>query len=194
MADRFERTAEGQEVEYRGKGSDYEKMKIAVLRDIASSGGVGFARGRLSLEVLFLLPKEFTDWYTELFFTALKEDAAGTQVDQTGVTSVPSKLRGKKGSMAAQGGGKRYKNAWLLRDERALHFKQGIDRELRGIAAKIELAMGGSDGGSGKRKFEGNLGKTGVCGGCKKFVGAGDKYCRTCGTKVTRMVREIKKD
>lgn len=95
----------------------------------------GVRQGEISLQVLFMLPPEFVREYERLFYASLTEDstakpgAGGREGGQP--KAVPSKLRGTAGSMHARdGGGKRYRTYWSIKNEEALKRKGSIDRKL----------------------------------------------------------------
>lgn len=168
-----------------------EDLKIAVLREIASSGGL--PQNRVSLEVLYLLPTDFTEKYTELFFEALREDAKGVEYESRAGEMTDKKLgagarkrKGVKGTGGPIGpvageGSKRYRNAWTVRNERALRMKTDIDRDLLRLAGDIEQGLkdrtqGGSGGGM-TRVAARCVGK-----GCGRFMRNEWRYCPSCGT------------
>lgn len=102
----------------------------------ASSAGVD--RGRIEIEVLFLLPPEFVRQYKELFDRALADPIKPTadggkdegRIKATGRTGDGLHVR----TMGAAGGGKRFvAGSWPVRDERALELKRRLDRQLVGL-------------------------------------------------------------
>jgi len=119
----------------------------------------GLSEGRLSHEVLFLLPEEFVREYTELFFRALKEDTAGMLGKVGGdegqikkgigrrrdkFTREKPKKGEEKGKLrdgnaqGARGGEKGYKDHWIIKDDVAFEAKRRVDRKLRRI---VQAAM-----------------------------------------------------
>lgn len=120
-----------------------DKVRIR-LQEILNSAGVD--QGRVGIEVLYWLPAEFVRLYEELFMRGLHlgdgDDGEKAGEDEGRIIAkVKSDRRGKKGSMAAQGGGKRYKTEWVVKDEQALEIKRRVDRRLVEIMRK-ELRMG----------------------------------------------------
>lgn len=109
--------------------------------DLLASAGVN--SGRLSLEVLYLLPEEFVREYIELFWEALREDiSTGKSGGENPIKKQGEFRKGKLkrdretgeltpgSARGAQGGGKKYRNHWLIRSEFALEVKQRVDRKL----------------------------------------------------------------
>lgn len=104
------------------------------ITSIASSAGL--SRGRVELEVLFLLPTEFVRMYRELFDYALADPVNPIgdggkdegRVKARGTARDPMKARSMSG---AAGGGKRFvAGAWPVRNENALEAKRRLDRKL----------------------------------------------------------------
>ena len=99
----------------------------------ASSAGVD--RGRVEIEVLFLLPPEFVRRYRELFDRALADPIKPAtdggkdegRLRATGKPADPMKAR----SMGAAAPGKKFvAGAWPVRDEHALEVKKRLDKKL----------------------------------------------------------------
>jgi hypothetical protein len=166
-----------------------DEMRIQILKELSASGGL--AQNRISLEVLYLLPQVFIEQYTTLFFEALREDAKGTDLEaragemtqKTRTTRVKLSDRRKhedgsvEGAVArgAQGEGtKRYRNAWVIRNEKALKLKTEIDRRLRALSVDIATGL----------KPEGRVETDRRCrgAGCGRFVKNEWRYCPSCGT------------
>lgn len=90
---------------------------------------------KLSMEILFLLPDGFIDFYQVLFHRAL---ALGDSSVMHGRSGGLDKAKGAQGIVTgsevgaqAKGSGKRWKNpAYTVGDERALEVKEFVDREL----------------------------------------------------------------
>jgi hypothetical protein len=100
---------------------------------VASAAGVD--RGRIELEVLFLLPPEFVRLYQALFRRALADPVAPIgdggkdegRIKASGKPNDPMKAR----SMGGASGGKRFvRGAWPIRDEAALQAKTLLDRRI----------------------------------------------------------------
>jgi hypothetical protein len=102
----------------------------------ASAAGVD--RGRIEIEVLFLLPPEFVRQYKELFDRALADPIRPTsdggkdegRIRASGHTSDGLHVR----TMGTAGGGKRFvAGSWPIRDEKALELKKKLDRQIIGL-------------------------------------------------------------
>lgn len=120
-----------------------DKVRVR-LQEILNSAGVD--QGRVGIEVLYWMPAEFVRLYEELFMRGLHlgdgDDGEKAGEDEGRIVAkVKSDRRGKKGSMAAQGGGKRYKTEWIVKDEKALEIKRRVDRKLVELLRR-ELRMG----------------------------------------------------
>jgi len=167
-----------------------EDLKIQILKELSASGGL--AQNRIALEVLYLLPQVFIEQYTTLFFEALREDAKGTDLEaRAGEMTV--KLKDRKGEQSrakvrantgrqnegvvargAQGEGtKRYRNAWVIRNEKALKVKTEVDRKLRLLSVEIATSL----------KPEGHIESTRRCvgPGCGRYLKNEWRYCPSCG-------------
>jgi hypothetical protein len=151
-------------------------------RAVEALASAGVSQGRISHEVLYLLPPEFVRQYMELFEKALKEDTrGGGSGDPDAVTrSVPGGLktpgrRPKKDAegnalpgsgTGARGGGKRYKTYWVIRNEDALEFKAQVDRKLRELSRDIA---------------RGKVKKAIRCRPCGRWGQDGMRFCPNCG-------------
>jgi predicted RNA-binding Zn-ribbon protein involved in translation (DUF1610 family) len=111
------------------------------------AAAAGLAPGRISMEVLFMLPPEFVKMYTILFDRSLKESVVGGSVKDQAVTKRVTRqprlsARGKSRIVpAGNSGGKRYREFWTIKDERAFRYKGQIDRRLRRLARDISLTL-----------------------------------------------------
>jgi hypothetical protein len=153
-------------------------VKIRVLREIASSAGL--PQNRVSLEVLYLLPTEFIEAYTTLFFTALREDAKGTNLEPRAGVKAGKTKPGKMSYIQGEGT-KRYRNAWTIRNEKALKLKTEVDRRLRDITQDIELGLKANRGkGSGEAPLRCNG------AGCGRYIRVEWIYCPNCGSKIIK--------
>lgn len=117
------------------------------LAEVGSSAGL--AQGRLSQEVLFLLPPEFVRMYRDLFDRALGDPVqrAGDggkdagRLKANGKSKDPLRARSRAG---AQGGGKKFvAGAWPVKSELALEEKRKLDRA---IVRAAEKAIGAAAG------------------------------------------------
>lgn len=176
----------------------------ARLQEILVASGV--KSSEVALEVLFWLPVGFVREYGELYMRALAlgdgsvgENGAKAGEDQGRlVAKVPSKLRGTEKGLSAQGGGKRYKTEWVVKDEQALALKARIDRKLGKLAEEMndgkekrggrQGSRGGGEGGerAGIRGGGGTPGENprGLGGVDWEFDAKGERArgkCRDCG-------------
>jgi hypothetical protein len=103
------------------------------IAQAASAAGVD--RGRIEIEVLFLLPPEFVRRYRELFDRALADPVSPStdggkdegRIKASGKPSDPMRAR----SMGAAGHSKRFvSGAWPIRSEQALEAKRRLDKRL----------------------------------------------------------------
>src|SRR5262245_10934859 len=123
------------------------------LTEAASAAGVG--RGRISLEVLYLLPPDFVRMYKELFDRALADPVRPSS--DGGKDEGRIKARGKSRdemhvrSSAGAKPGKRYVAAyWPIRSEEALAEKKRLDRSLvRSVTRALANAKKSADDGRG---------------------------------------------
>ena len=99
----------------------------------ASAAGVD--RGRIEIEILFLLPPEFVRQYKELFDRALADPVKPTS--DGGKDEGRIRASGRTGdglhvrTMSAAGGGKRFvAGTWPIRNEQALELKRKLDRQI----------------------------------------------------------------
>jgi hypothetical protein len=110
------------------------------------AAAAGLAASRISLEVLFLLPPEFVRAYTTLFDRSLKESVVGGGTKDQAVTKKISKQprlspRSKTRIVPSGNTGRRYREFWTVRDERAFKYKGQIDRRLRRLSRDISLTL-----------------------------------------------------
>lgn len=167
-----------------------DKVRIR-LAEIMSSAGVGY--NSISLEILYMLPREFVDRYIELWHQALgptiKAPGDGMARDgELGRAPTETRLKGKVVGTGAGGAGKRLARAFSLRDEKAFNFKDRIDKRLRAIGRDIRDEL---------RLIEDRLqtGSEGVvnvirCGRCGKIMAEAFKFCPYDG----RIIKEPEVD
>ena len=119
------------------------------LSQAASAAGV--ARGRIELEVLFLLPPEFVRRYRELFDRALADPIKPSsdggkdegRIRAAGKPMDPMKAR----SMGAASHGKKFvAGVWPIRDEVALSAKRRLDKQLVRVAEEALVSIGAAAG------------------------------------------------
>jgi hypothetical protein len=112
------------------------------MTDLASSAGVD--RGRIAIEVLFLLPTDFVRQYIELFDKALGDPISpatdgGRDEGRIKARGIPKDALKARSMGGAQAGGKKFvAGRWPIRSELALAAKQRLDRS---ISRFIEVTM-----------------------------------------------------
>jgi hypothetical protein len=153
-----------------------EQLDEAVTRriaEIASAAGVPHARA--SLEVLYYLPKDFLQRYTELFDACLKLDSGGVGghggEGENQVAHVSSQYRGRRPMVGA--GGKRYKEYWVVKSDDLLDAKRRVDKRLRQIGRDIAFELSGSEEGKDEARVR--------CGRCGRILGRDWNFCAGCG-------------
>jgi len=169
------------------------------LAQIMSAAGVPHSQA--SQELLFMLPPEFARAYEQLFDAALKLDngshtGQGERAGEVGKGPADGALGGTlKGlrirsdvnagsAPRVSGGGKKYKNVWTVKDQRALDLKNRTDKRLRGIAREIaeEVSSSGRDLGVGSDSIGGNATITRRCTGCGRAMATEWSFCAFDGT------------
>jgi hypothetical protein len=156
-----------------------DRLRIR-LAEIMSSAGLGY--NQISLEILYLIPREFVDQYIALWEKALgaagSGDKAGQQLHrdaQLGKHKTETAAKGKKIGAGSGGQGKRYKKFFVIRDEEALELKGRIDRRLRNMAREM------ADSGRGKKGGEKVLTQ---CKSCGKIMSEGFRFCPFDGSPI----------
>lgn len=146
----------------------------AVTRRIAEiSSAAGVPHSRASLEVLYYLPRDFLQRYTELFNAALKLDnggGAGRSEDEGG-TKVSNSYRGSRPMVGA--GGKRYKQYWVVKSDEALDLKKRVDKRLRALGRQIATDMIFGE----EEKKDGRI----QCSRCGRIMAGAWRFCAWCG-------------
>lgn len=118
------------------------QVRIRVAEALSSAGmdEIGVAK-----EVLFWLPGDFVEYYRHLFLRGVKlGDGPDRSVDEGQIKAkvnggLKTRINGSRneegeytpGSAGGAAAGKRYRNAWTVRDEAALAEKRRVDRGLR---------------------------------------------------------------
>lgn len=166
--------------------------------ELRQSGGL--AESQLGLEILYLLPDWFVEFYQRLFHEALqvKDSSVMGAQGKSGL----DKARGTTGTvlgsdtqLQASGSGKRWKNpAYTIGSERAFRAKERLDAELvqlvkntrRWMDAQKPTSRGGIEGG-GPRQCTGTIrrvaGEVGLRDkACRMFLKLEWDYCPRCGT------------
>lgn len=169
-----------------------DKVRIR-LAEIMSSAGVGY--NQISLEILYLLPREFVDRYIDMWTRALGPGikAPGEAMARDSELGRANTDTSKKGLMVGAGSGgvsKRYKKIFVIADERALMLKDRIDKRLRGMAREIRRELGELEE---RGRLEEKARKSGEklgnwmskCGKCGKLGSAEWAYCPYDGSSLT---------
>jgi len=169
----------------------------SMARELLESGGL--AEGRMGLEILFLLPDEFVEFYSMLFHRALKADAGmggGSGGGKAGIEKAKGRtgmasehdLRGRAGTRGPQssGSGKKYKTLGLIvGSERMLEIKSRMDQELLSLVRDARLRVAKLD--AERNGEEPRMPTKAIrCGGCKGFVSRNWRFCSMCGKALTR--------
>ena len=117
------------------------------------------------LDVLYMLPKAFLDSYEILFNRAMKWGTSPAPVEKAKV--------GKGKGPKVQGGGKRHRESFLIRDEKAFDLKKQVDYRLRKLAREV---------------IRGRLEKMTLCSTakCHMWHEPDWVYCPRCGTELKR--------
>lgn len=118
---------------------DDDRLRIR-LAEIMSSAGVGY--NQISLEILYMLPREFVDRYIELWESAygptVRAPGDGMARDgELGKATTETRFKGKMVGSGAGGTGKRLARSFGVRSEDAMRLKDRIDRRLRSIGRDV---------------------------------------------------------
>lgn len=138
------------------------------LAEALSSAGVGY--DRISLEVLYLMPPSFLEAYIEVYTRAFKDASTKGAGDPN---SLPTE-RPKKGQVgpASNNSGKKYREHWQIKDDKAFALKRRVDKKLGKLAR--ELKTGASNEELHRVR----------CGSCGRWVSDNWSYCAWCGRGV----------
>jgi hypothetical protein len=119
------------------------------LTSAAASAGID--RGRIEIEVLFLLPPEFVRRYRDLFDRALADPIKPSsdggkdegRLKASGRPNDPMKAR----SMGAAAHGKKFvAGSWPIRNEAAVEAKRRLDKQLIRMVAEALATIGAGEG------------------------------------------------
>lgn len=155
-----------------------DEIDEAVARRIAEiSAAAGVPHSRASLEVLYYLPTDFLAKYSELFNSCLRLDSGGVGGSPE---EQPARVSGVwKGKLpGVTGGGKRYKEFWIVRDDDLLELKKRVDKRLRAIGREIgvDLKASTEDKGQGD-ELHGRV----RCTRCGRIMARDWNFCAQCG-------------
>lgn len=164
---------------------DAVRSRIAEIRAAA-----GVPHAQVSMEVMYFLPRRFIEAYGHMFTRAVKSDAGESsrhdaQIDGARVGKTAVRKTGAGPTI--QGGGKRYKKSFVVKDEVALDAKHMIDKRLRQIAREIETLLAGGDSmGDGR----GGRAEPTRCGSCGIITKPEWRYCPRDGFDLGMMRAE----
>lgn len=133
-----------------------------------TSAGVNV--NRVSLEVLYMMPADFVRLYIEMFTRALGSADGGTAA--RGKAAENTGALGKAKRKTAGGQGKKYKEHWVVQDEKALDLKTRVDKRLRALGRDIRKGLAGEISEAERARC--------VC--CSSYMSADWIYCPSCGT------------
>lgn len=162
--------------------------------ELVESGGL--PESRVGLEVLYMLPANFINFYADLFGRALRVDDGSVMHGRSGglekAKGAGGMVLGSEVGNQAKGGGKRWKNTPMaVGNEDALKAKEMVDAGLQGLMRDYQLQLsagsGGKAGGPPKTTqctgtLEGQVGLNGQVKKCRAFLRPQWKYCPVCGT------------
>lgn len=114
-----------------------DRVEEEVRRRVTNAAAAaGVDRGRIELEIVWMLPPEFVRGYREIFSRALADPISpqsdgGKDEGRVKAAGKPADALKARSMGGAAGGGKRYvRGAWPIRDEVALEMKNRLDRKI----------------------------------------------------------------
>lgn len=118
--------------------SNLDAIELEVQRRLADYlASAGVPQGRISLEVLYMLPPDFIRAYRTLFDRAFLESVSDSGGGDPG--RAPER---RKNVGVGSKGGKRYRTYWVIRDEQAFQLKGSVDRKLKRLALEMGTRAG----------------------------------------------------
>lgn len=143
---------------YRGSTEAYLAGRRGLAYELVSMGGLNSSR--LGLEILYLLPDDFVEFYENLFHRALSVRDDSVMHGRSGGVEKASGRVGMQLGTADRGGqasgsGKKWKNTPMaIGNEQALRVKQAVDKGLedlvrlgkRGLIAEAEAGRRDREG------------------------------------------------
>lgn len=151
------------------------------VRIATALSNAGLSERAVNAEVLFMLPRTFTDAYFELF------------VEAWGLTPISASSGGGVREDRSDGGtGTQTKNkesaamSFGVRDRAALGRKSKVDRKLRNLAREIKGLMAGKEKGDTRVCSNERRGMNGGRG-CGKFCEDSWLFCPWCGSRTQEM-------
>ena len=130
--------------------------------DLMASAGI--TQDRMATELLYFLPRDFVDAYSNLFHDIFQLDAGANARGQRLVKD--AELARTKGS--AKTNGKRHKKHWVITNPKAFATKEKVDKKLRKIAREMRASQ---------EDKQSQL----TCSNCKKYMEEDWTYCARCG-------------
>jgi len=155
-----------------------QQMAERRLTDMMADAGVDSSR--MSQEVLWFLPRDFVNAYSEIFYAAFAgKDDGGTGARGRAVAEEVAVGRASGKGLQGLGGAKRktYKKYWVIADENAVSIKENADKRLRALARDMRRGL--------EQDGQVNEGLP-TCGGCRRFIEAAWKFCPNCGEGLSR--------
>jgi len=163
----------------------------SMARELRESGGL--PQGQMGLEILFLLPDNFVEFYQGIFHRALRVGDGSVMHGRSGgvekAKGTTGTVLGSETRAQASGTGKKFKRMGLvIGNEKVLQIKDQTDKGLEQLTSEGRRAIGelegaGAEGGSGGSN---KPGKQPQCYACKGFVGRNWRFCSMCGNSLAK--------
>lgn len=182
-----------------GKAGSYLEGRRSLAYELYDRGLLN--EQRLALEILFLLPEGFLNFYQELFHRALR--GGGQESVMHGRSGGLEKAKGQRGmtlgsevGTQASGSGKKYKNTpMLIGSEKALRVKGRVDAGLidlvRSARDELErLRIQAENGAEGRTQGPSGKLAPAACANCHRYTSAAWLFCPTCGTALDMRAKE----
>lgn len=174
-----------------GKELAFYAGRRSMARELRESGGL--SSSQMGVEILFLLPDAFVEFYQGLFHRALRVDggsSAGSSGGGARASGTTGTVMGSGTRLQSSGTGKKYKRLGLaIGNEKMLRVKDTTDKGLERLMLEGKKAMAivldetrrtdGTAEGSGSRG--GRL----QCDMCQSFVSKAWRFCSMCGNSLT---------
>lgn len=93
-----------------------------------------------------MLPREFLDKYTQLWYLALgptvRSSMSGNERDgDLGIAKTQTRVKGEVPGAEARGSGKRTRGAFTIKNELAFQLKDRLDKKLRRIGRELRIEL-----------------------------------------------------
>jgi hypothetical protein len=159
----------------------------SMARELRESGGL--PQSQMGLEILFLLPDNFVEFYQGLFHRALRVGDQSVMHGRSGgverATGTTGTVTGSDTRLQASGTGKKYKRLGLfIGNEKMLRVKDQTDKGLEQLTSAGRRAVGELEG---THDGAGGVNETRAqprCYACNGFVGKAWRFCSMCGNKL----------